>query len=86
MSLDPSLSIKALAALAAAGIVSLGEVLDAQPLYPTLLGAAACVFLRMMEGLASAEAEPKTIMIDATYLKAHPTASSQRVKVGALDG
>ena len=28
------------------------------------------VFLRMMEGLAAAEAVPKTVMIDATYLKA----------------
>ena len=38
----------ALAALAAAGVVSLGQVLDAQPLHPMLLGAAACVFLRTM--------------------------------------
>lgn len=38
------------------------------------------VFLRMMEGLA----EPKTVMIDATYLKAHRTASSLRVKKGDL--
>jgi hypothetical protein len=36
----------------------------------------------MMEGLAAADAEPKTIMIDATYLKAHRTASSLRVKRG----
>ena len=42
------------------------------------------VFLRMMEGLAAASATPKTIMIDATYLKAHRTASSLRVKKGAL--
>jgi len=42
------------------------------------------IFLRMMEGLASAEAVPKTVMIDATYLKAHRTASSLRVKKGAL--
>jgi hypothetical protein len=34
----------------------------------------------MMEGLAAAGAEPKTVMIDATYLKAHRTASSLRVK------
>jgi transposase len=40
------------------------------------------VFLRMMEGLAAAEAVPKTVMIDATYLKAHRTASSLRVKRG----
>jgi len=38
----------ALAALAAAGIVSLGHVLDARPLLPMLLGTAACIFLRMM--------------------------------------
>ena len=40
------------------------------------------VFTRMMEGLAAAGAEPKTVMIDATYLKAHRTASSLRVKKG----
>lgn len=44
------------------------------------------VFLRMMEGLAAEGAEPKTVMIDATYLKAHRTASSLRVKKGILDG
>jgi len=43
------------------------------------------VFLRMMEGLAVASAEPKTVMIDATYLKAHRTASSLAVKKGGLD-
>ncbi len=37
----------------------------------------------MMEGLAVPETpELKTIMIDATYLKAHRTASSLRVKKG----
>ena len=40
------------------------------------------VCLRMMEGLAAADADPKTVMIDATYLKAHRTASSLRVKKG----
>jgi transposase len=40
------------------------------------------VFLRIMEGLAAASATPKTIMIDATYLKAHRTASSLRVRRG----
>ena len=40
------------------------------------------VFMRMMEGLAAVGAEPKTVMIDATYLKAHRTASSLRVKKG----
>jgi transposase len=44
------------------------------------------VFLRMMEGLAAPQAsEPKTVMIDATYLKAHRTASSLAVKRGARD-
>jgi hypothetical protein len=38
------------------------------------------VFARMMEGLASEAAVPKTVMIDATYLKAHRTASSLGLK------
>ena len=41
------------------------------------------VFARMMEGLASEGGNQKTVMIDATYLKAHRTASSLRVKKGA---
>jgi hypothetical protein len=40
----------------------------------------------MMEGLAAAEAVPQTVMIDATYLKAHRTASSLRAKRVALGG
>ncbi len=40
------------------------------------------VFARMMEGLASEAATPKTVMIDATYLKAHRTASSLGLKKG----
>ena len=44
------------------------------------------VFLRMMEGLAAEGAEPATVMIDATYLKAHRTASSLRVKKGISGG
>ncbi len=40
------------------------------------------VFARMMEGLASEAAVPKTVMIDATYLKAHRTATSLRSKKG----
>jgi transposase len=40
------------------------------------------VFVRMMEGLAAAGADPRTVMIDATYLKAHRTASSLAVKKG----
>ncbi len=42
------------------------------------------IFLQMMEGLAAARADSKTVMIDATYLKAHRTASSLRVKTGVL--
>lgn len=37
-----------------------------------------------MSGLATGRAEHKTIMIDATYLKAHSTASSLRVKKGGV--
>ena len=40
------------------------------------------IFVAMMDGLASRGTERKTIMIDATYLKAHRTASSLRVKKG----
>lgn len=40
------------------------------------------VFARIMVGLATERAAHKTIMIDATYLKAHRTASSLRVKKG----
>ncbi len=42
------------------------------------------IFLQMMEGLAAARADSKTVMIDATYLKAHRTASSLREKKGVL--
>jgi uncharacterized membrane protein YeiH len=38
----------ALAALAGAAIVSLGHLFGFEPRYPMLLGAAACVFLRIM--------------------------------------
>ena len=40
------------------------------------------VFIAMMDGLSAKGAERKTIMIDATYLKAHRTASSLRAKRG----
>lgn len=43
------------------------------------------VFARIMVGLATGRAEHKTIMIDATYLKAHRTASSLRVKKGGAN-
>jgi transposase len=42
------------------------------------------VFARMMDGLASEAAVPNTVMIDATYLKAHRTATSLRSKKGGL--
>ena len=42
------------------------------------------VFARMMAGLATEADVPKTIMIDATFLKAHRTASSLRVKKGGV--
>ncbi|WP_227004864.1 IS5 family transposase [Acetobacter senegalensis] len=41
------------------------------------------IFIRMMDGLAAGKAEPQTVMIDATYLKAHRTASSLRLKKGS---
>jgi len=44
------------------------------------------VFVAMMDGLSAKGTERKTIMIDATYLKAHRTASSLRVKKGLLGG
>ena len=40
------------------------------------------IFATMMHGLASEASVPKTVMIDATYLKAHRTASSLRAKKG----
>lgn len=40
------------------------------------------VFARMMEGLASEVTKQKTVMIDATCLKAHRTALSLRAKKG----
>jgi len=39
------------------------------------------IFARMMHGLASEAATPKTVKIEATYLKAHRTVSSLRSKV-----
>ena len=39
-------------------------------------------FAHMMHGLAAEATVPKTVMIDATDLKAHRTASSLRVKKG----
>ena len=42
------------------------------------------VFARIMAGLAAESAEQATVMIDATYLKVHRTASSLRVKKGGV--
>jgi transposase len=42
------------------------------------------VLARIMDGLAAEAAVPKTVMIDATYLKAHRTATSLRSKKGDL--
>ena len=44
------------------------------------------VFVAMMDGLSAKGTKRKTIMIDATYLKAHRTASSLGVKKGARAG
>ena len=41
------------------------------------------VFARIMMGLAEQDPDNKTISIDVTYLKAHRTASSLRLKKGA---
>lgn len=43
------------------------------------------VFARIMMGLAAEGTANKTIMIDATHLKAHCTASSLRAKKGGAD-
>lgn len=43
------------------------------------------VFARMIEGLSFEGAGQKTIMMDATYLNAHDTASSMRAKKGGSD-
>ncbi|AFW00165.1 hypothetical protein B932_0559 [Gluconobacter oxydans H24] len=40
------------------------------------------IFSRMIDGQATGKAEPQTLMIDATYLKANRTASSLRLKNG----
>jgi transposase len=43
------------------------------------------IFAQMMVGLAGGHSEQTTVMIDATYLKAHRTASSLGVKKGGVD-
>ena len=42
------------------------------------------IFARMMVGLAAAHGEETTVMIDATLLKAHRTATSMAVKNGGV--
>jgi transposase len=42
------------------------------------------IFAKMMMGLAAEHSEKNTVMIDATYLKAHRTASSLGVKKGGV--
>ena len=41
-----------------------------------------CIFAQMMAGLAAESGEENTVMIDATYLKVHRTATSMGVKKG----
>ena len=43
------------------------------------------IFGRIMARLAAEHGEEKTVMIDATYLKAHRTATSMGVKKGGVD-
>ncbi len=43
------------------------------------------IFARMMAGLATEHGKQKTVMIDATYLKAHRTATSMAAKKGGVD-
>ena len=42
------------------------------------------IFARMMAGLAAEHGEKRTAMIDATYLKAHRTATSMAAKKGGV--
>ena len=42
------------------------------------------VFARIMMGLAEQDPDNKTISIDATYLKAHRSASSLRIRQGGV--
>jgi transposase len=43
------------------------------------------IVAQMMVGLAANHGEEKTVMIDATYLKAHRRATSMGVKKGGVD-
>ena len=42
------------------------------------------IFARMMAGLAAEHGEKTTVMIDATYLKAHRTATGMAAKKGGV--
>ena len=42
------------------------------------------IFAQIMAGLAAEHGEEKTVMIDATYLKAHRTATSLAAKKGGV--
>ena len=42
------------------------------------------VFARIMTGIAAEAPDNRTVSIDATYLKAHRTASSLRSKKGGV--
>jgi transposase len=42
------------------------------------------IFAKMMAGLAAGHGEQMTVMIDATYLKAHRTATSMAAKKGGV--
>ena len=43
-----------------------------------------CIFARMIAGLSAQHGEKKTVMIDATYLKACSTASSLGAQKGGV--
>lgn len=43
------------------------------------------IFARMTAGLAAEHGEKKTVMIDATHLKARRTATSMGVRKGGVD-
>ena len=64
-----------------AGSAPLRHELHAFPVNGSDMG----VFARIMMGLAEQAPDNKTISIDATYLKAHRTASSLRLKKGGKD-
>lgn len=65
-------------------IYRLEATLPARFKLPNLRGVMMSNLFWMMEGLASEGGDQKTIMIDATDLKAHRTASSLRARKGGL--